>query len=155
MIRLLLIMVSLVMGTSVWAQEAKPIAAHSTRAALKTVTLSDVQSFKALLADVDHKTVDQTVNDINRTPYPFITLKIRQAMAQTYHDIVTELKVVGQGKREWLYSMITLNMAYLQFEGQQTQTVKTTALNNLICTKLRAYLTPQIMNHPGFHSSLE
>ena len=76
-------------------------------------------------------------------------------MAKTYADIVREINVEGQKKKEWLYSMVCLNMAYLQFGGSQGKSGSTTELNRLIRQKLKKYLPPELLKQPGFAYSLE
>ena len=76
-------------------------------------------------------------------------------MAKTYADIVREVNVEGKKKKEWLYSMVCLNMAYLQFGGSQGKSGSTTELNRLIRRKLKGYLPPNALKRDGFFYSLE
>jgi hypothetical protein len=76
-------------------------------------------------------------------------------MAKAYADIVRDQDVVGEKKKEWLYSMVCLNMAYFQFGGTQGPPGSATSLNRLIRRKLKEYLPPSVLKQPGFLYSLE
>ena len=76
-------------------------------------------------------------------------------MAKTYTDIVREINVKGQKKKEWLYSMVCLNMAYLQFGGSQGKYGSTTELNRLIRKKLKEYLPGDVFKQSGYLHSLQ
>ena len=110
-----------------------------------------VKAFKGLVHEVDAKSVHQTVAELEQTSHPLLNLEIKEAMAKAYADIVREQKVVGLKNKEWLYSMVGLNMAYLQFGGSKNAE----PLNKLICQKLKAYLPANIVNAQGFHFSLD
>ena len=110
-----------------------------------------VREFKGLLAGVDGKTLQQTVDELEKTAHPQVNLQIREAMALAYADIARRQNVEGNSKRAWLYSMVALNMAYLQFGGSHSAD----PLNALICRKLKEYLPANILKQPGFRYSLE
>jgi len=114
-----------------------------------------LRAVKQLLYGIDSKSLQQTMDELQKTHHPQLYLQMREAMAKTYTDIVQEENVSGQKKKEWLYSMVCLNMAYLQFAGTQGSPGATTALNKLIRRKLRAYLPADIFKQPGFLYSLE
>lgn len=114
-----------------------------------------VKVVKALLYGVDTKSLQETINELKKTRNPQINLQIREAMAKTYTDIVSQIDVKGQKKKEWLYSMVCLNMAYLQFGGSQGTPGSTTSLNRLIRQELKKYLPPNALKQPGFFYSLE
>ena len=122
------------------------------------LTASDLQrvrAFKALLGSVDTQSFQTTVRELENSRHPGIELTMKEAMARAYVDIVQEINVQGQKKREWLYSMVCLNMAYLQFGGSQGAYGSTTELNRLIRKKLTEYLPAHALNQPGFVYSLE
>lgn len=122
------------------------------------LTASDIERVKAvktLLDGIDTKSLRETIDELEKTRHPRINLQIREAMAKTYTDIVKEIDVKGQKKKEWLYSMVCLNMAYLQFGGSQGAPGSTTELNRLIRQKLKKYLPSGALKQPGFFSSLE
>lgn len=125
------------------------------RGHLTVQEIERVKVFKGLLDDVDKKSLRQTIEALEKTGNPPLYLQMREAMAKTYADIVREQNVEGQKKKEWLYSMVTLNMAYLQFAGTQDAAGHATSLNRLIRRKLKAYLPPDVFHQPGFHYSLE
>ena len=86
---------------------------------------------------------------------PQIQYFIKRAMANTYSDLVKEYNVKGEKKKEWLYSMVCLNMAYLQFGGDKGKYGSTTELNRLIRIKLIQYLPPEMLKQQGFLYSLQ
>ncbi len=135
---------------------ALPVQAKEGRLAkdVQQLTPSDIELLKeakALVGNVDRKTLSQTIAEIERTKYPAVNVQMRQAMARAYADIIKEHNIEGQKKREWLYSMINLNMAYLQFGGSKDAAGQ---LNKLILRKLNEYLPREILKHPGFHCAL-
>jgi len=122
------------------------------------LTASDIERVKALkvlLYGVDTKSLQETINELEKTRHPQLSLQMKEAMAKTYVDIVKEINVEGQEKKEWLYSMVCLNMAYLQFGGTQGKYGSTTELNRLIRQKLIGYLPPGVLKQSGFLYSLE
>lgn len=113
-----------------------------------------VKAVKQVLSGVDGKSLQQTIDELGKTRYPHLNLIMREAMARTYVDIVRDNNVVEQKKKAWLYSMVCLNMAYVQFAGFQGSRTSATALNRLIRRKLREYLPADILKQPGFFYSL-
>lgn len=97
----------------------------------------------------------QTTKELEKTGHPETNLCMKEAMAKTYADIVREQDVQGKGKKEWLYSMITLNMAYLQLVGTEAGGKADTALDLLIRRKLKFYLPQDIDSKPGFRYSVD
>jgi len=116
--------------------------------------LQRVKIVKELLGSVDKKTLRQTVDELERARHPQVNLEMKEAMAKAYTDIVREIDVEGQKKKEWLYSMVCLNMAYLQFGGSQGNYGSTTELNRLIRQKLKEYLPSDVLDRSGFLHSL-
>jgi len=114
-----------------------------------------VRAVKALLYGIDTKSLRETIEELEKTRYPQINLEMREAMAKTYTDIVRQINVKWQKKKEWLYSMVCLNMAYLQFGGSQGTPGSATELNRLIRQKLKAYLPSNVLKQAGFLYSLE
>jgi hypothetical protein len=122
------------------------------------LTEGEIQRLKAvkvLLYGVDKKSLQATIEEVEKARDPQISLQMKEAMARAYTDIVKEINVQGQQKKEWLYSMVCLNMAYLQFGGSQGKYGSTTELNRLIRRKLTEYLPPNALKQPGFVYSLE
>ena len=114
-----------------------------------------LKAAKALLAGVDKKSLQETIDELGKSRHPALGLEMQEAMARAYKDIVGQMNVQGQQKKEWLYSMVCLNMGYLQFGGSQGKSGSTTELNRLIRQKLKKYLPPDILKQPGFLYSLE
>ena len=129
------------------------ISAHakSGHARLVPSEIERVKVVKQMLYEVDKKSLQQTIEELEKTGYPDLYVYVREAMAKTYLDIVREQDVQSQKAKEWLYSMITLNMAYLQLGGTHNAEV----LNRQICQKLKAYLPADILNRPGINYSME
>lgn len=131
------------------------VSAHSQGGYLTGDEVQRVKAFKQLLYGIDKGSVQRTIDDLEKTRYPLINLEIKEAMAKTYVDLVGEYNVTGQKKKEWLYSMICLNMAYLQFGGGQGNSSGTSSLNRLICQKLKGYLPPNALKQHGMVYSLD
>ena len=115
--------------------------------------INQLKKIKEMLKDVDHKPLAQWIKETQKTQYPRLNISIKEAMAKVYIDIVRDHKVEGVKKKEWLYSMIALNMAYLQFGGGDSN--KAPDLDRLIRQKLKGYLPSGIVSKQGFHYSLE
>jgi hypothetical protein len=114
-----------------------------------------VRAVKQLLNGIDRKSLQETIEELEKARQPQINLQLKEAMANTYADIVREINVQGRHKKEWLYSMVCLNMAYLQFGGSQGTSRNATSLNRFIRQKLKKYLPPNALKQPGFFYSLE
>jgi hypothetical protein len=122
------------------------------------LSLKEIERLKEVkrqLKDVDTKPLMISIKELERTKYPSLHLRMREAMARVYLDVAEELKVKEQKKKDWLYSMVVLNMAYLQFDGGGKGDSKTEPLNQLIRRKLIKELTPEVLEHPGFHYSID
>lgn len=144
-----LLIIFIFLATSAFAEES-----YNTRH-LTSSQIERVRAVKELLGGVDAKSLWETIHEIEATRHPLINLEMKEAMARTYTDIVRDINVEGQKKKEWLYSMICLNMAYLQFGGSQGRSGTTTELNRLIRQKLKEYLPSNVLKQPGFIYSLE
>lgn len=124
----------------------------------ESLNVTQVERLKAvhlLLADVDSKSFSQMKAELERSQDSSMQLDIKEAMARAYADIVREQQVKGKGKKQWLYSMVALNMAYFQFGGSKDSAAGATNLNKLIRQKLKTYLPAGIFKRPGFHTSVE
>lgn len=121
---------------------------------LTSQEIEQVEGIKALVQDVEQKSLKKIIAELEANPNTRTQLMIKDAMAKAYRDIVDEQKVRGADKKVWLYSMVNLNMAYLQFVGTKHK-AKDTPLNMLIRNKLRGYLPSDIDDAPGFHQSVE
>lgn len=123
------------------------------RGALTAQERDRIAAFKELFCDVDTKSLRETIREIESAEYPQIELVTQEAVARTYADIVLQEKVVDQNQKEWLLSMIRINMASLQFGSSKDETGN--VLNRLIRTKLKNYMPPEILTHPGFLQKIE
>jgi hypothetical protein len=128
-----------------------PLLAHAATARLQTQEIERLKAVKAILREVDPKPLALTIKELENTGNPRLHLILREAMAHTYADIVRAQNVEGKGKKEWLYSTITLNMAYLQFGGTKTRD----PLNALIVRTLREHLPEGVFTEPGFHQGVD
>ena len=114
-----------------------------------------VRKCKQILREVDSKSFEQTLDQLTRSPYPEENIQILEAMAKTYADIVEEMQVRDQSRKEGLYGMIQLNMAYLQFGGGSGAAGTREPLYRLIRNKLRSYLSVKILENQKLFYSLE
>ncbi|HSA31962.1 MAG TPA: hypothetical protein P5160_09240 [Candidatus Omnitrophota bacterium] len=128
-------------------------AAVDLRGPLTAQERERIAAFKELVRDVDTKSLQQTVREIESAEYPRIEFYMQEAIARTYADIVLQEKVVDQKQKEWLLSMVMINMASLQFGSSKDQSGND--LNRLIRRKLKSYMPPEILTHPGFLQVLE
>ena len=110
---------------------------------------------KSLLDEVDSKSLQRTIAELEASRYPELNLQIMEAMARTYTEIVREQNVARLKDKEWLYAMIALNMANLQFGGAVEKEGRDASLNRMINRKLKEHLPSQALNHPGFSKSVE
>lgn len=115
--------------------------------------IEELTKIKGMVKDVDHKPLAQWIKEVEKTQYPRLNIVIKEAMAKAYVDIVKEQAVVDIKKKEWLYSMVALNMAYLQFGGGDSNHAPD--LDRLIRRKLKGYLPAGIVSEQGFHYSLD
>ena len=129
--------------------------AYSQSRHLTQQDIQQVKAVKQLLMGIDKESFQKTVHDLEKTRYPRINLQIKEAMAKAYTDIAGEYNVTSQKRKEWLYSMVCLNMAYLQFGGEQGNSKNTTDLNRLIRQKLKGYLPMDTLRQYGMIYSLE
>jgi len=122
---------------------------------LTSQEIERVKAAKELLIGVDSQPMWKTIEELQKSRHPLVNIEMKEAMAHAYTDIAQEFKIDGQKRKEWLYSMVCLNMAYLQFGGAQGKSGSTTELNRLIRQKIKDYLPANILNQPGFIYSLE
>ncbi len=131
---------------------ASPLFAGGT---LSSHDIDRLKAIKHMTVEVDKKSLPQTIAQLEAMPYPRVQVEIQEAMAHTYAELIKEQSVSGLRKREWLYSMITLNMAYLQFVGPKEVRRDEEALNTMIREKLKQHLPADIFKHPGFRMDVE
>jgi alanyl-tRNA synthetase len=130
------------------------VQAKTVKARLSDKDISRLEVVKEILSEVETKPLSSLIQEIEQSAYPQMSLTIKEAMARAYADIIIEQNVVGKAKREWLYSMVALNMAYFQFGGAKDSASGATNLNKLIRYKLKMYLPVHIFQQPGFHCSI-
>jgi hypothetical protein len=106
------------------------------------------------LADVDKRSAQEIVNDLNAAKSPEGQLQILEAVAQTYRDMAAQYEVTSQARKEWLHSMILLNVAFYQFGGIDDDKSET-MLNVAIRRKLKSYFSDDLMNRSGLFYSLD
>jgi len=153
----ILFMISFLLTPSVYAQETfgdtERIEEGPDWASLDSRDMERIRALKDLIRDVDRKSLAQTIHEIENADDPRLELQKQEAIAKTYADIVLQEKVVDQRQKEWLHSMITINMAYLQFGGSGDDSGN--GLHRLIRNKLRDYLPPEVLTHPGFLQTID
>ncbi|HLF18874.1 MAG TPA: hypothetical protein VI749_08290 [Candidatus Omnitrophota bacterium] len=128
--------------------------AYPVRAQLAPAQLERVKAAKELLKEIDTTSVEETVEKLSQSVYPEGDLMIMEAVASTYRDMVFEHQVEGQEKKEWLHSMVLLNMAYFQMGGSGEEEGDT-GLNIAIRRKLKQYLSADLMADRRLFHSLE
>ncbi len=122
------------------------------------LTPSEIERLKACqesLIGVDLKSLEQSITELEKTAYPQINLQIKEAMVRTYQTIAEEQGVSDLAKKKWLYSMVALNMAYLQFGGERPPKGQSAVLNSIIIKKLKENLPAELINKPGFLYTME
>lgn len=112
-----------------------------------------VKAAKQLIADVDKKSLEVSIRELEKAVDPQMSLEISEAIAKVYAEVAAEKNVTDQATKEWLFGMVSLNMANLQFGGRQSG--NNTSLNGLITRRLTQYLPPEIFDNPNFHVSVE
>ena len=116
--------------------------------------LGRVEACQSILKEVRGKSLQQTIDGLSRLPYIEENIQIMEAMVKTYTDIVAELKVTEQSKKEGLYSLVELNMAYLQLGGVKSSGSRE-PLYGLIRGKLKSYLSAKLLNNSTLFHSLD
>ncbi len=114
-----------------------------------------VRVLKLLVRDVDTKSLQETITELEESADPRFTLRLREAMARTYADIVRDRNITDQKQKEWIYSRVAMNMAFLQFGANEFDAGKSGSLNSLIHRKLKEHLPPEILSRPDFRYRLE
>jgi hypothetical protein len=122
-------------------------------AALSPKQLERVRSAKTILAEVDERSLQELEKELSATDFPEGHLQILEAVAATYREMLEEYEATTQGRKEWLHSMILLNMAYFQFGGNSEE--NDTGLNIVIRRKLKKHLSVQLLADPRLFHSLE
>jgi len=142
-------------GVSVHAARQSRAQERRPAGILTTAQEERVQSCSRLLQGVESKSVDARIRELEQSPTPEESLQVVEAIAKTYADIVKEQNISEPKKQEWLYSMISLNMAYLQLGGLNIQQSGDSALNKMIRLRLKEYLSPELINNKEVFTSLE
>jgi hypothetical protein len=111
-----------------------------------------LESCRRLTEDIDDKSLQAAIAQLDNSPDPEENLQLLEAVARTYAEIVRDQKVSGLEKKKWLYSMVTLNMAYLQLGGLDVNPPGDTSLNKLIRRKLKEHMPPELKENKNlFH----
>lgn len=104
-----------------------------------------------LLEGAQTKSVQEMSSDLEQSSSPEKHLQILEAVALTYSEIVQEQKIEEKDRKEWLHSMISLNMGYLQLGGSGSGD----PVHRMIQRKLKDHLSPQLLKDPELFQSLE
>lgn len=144
---IVLLLLMLVLPQGVSAQEG--------RRSLGEKDIARVQACKRLFKGVDGQTMEETVEQLESNPYPREQIILMEAMARTYAEVVEEQEVSEPAKKKWLYSMVTLNMAYLQLGGYQLKKAHAVPLHRIIQGKLKKYIPPELMENRDLFNPLE
>ncbi|MEK7377063.1 MAG: hypothetical protein AABZ57_07910, partial [Candidatus Margulisiibacteriota bacterium] len=70
-----------------------------------------------LLAEVDRRSANDICDEFNKTAAPEANVKIYEAVAATYDDLVKSKDIQDAAQKVHLYDQIRLNVAYIQFGG--------------------------------------
>lgn len=114
------------------------------------VQIQRIKVFKQRLGAVDKKSLEKTISELQKARDSEAALQIQEVIAQVYADIVAEQDIRDQATQEWLYGMVALNMANLQFGGRSRDSV-----SQMIVQKLKKALPAALLAHPDFHVSVE
>lgn len=117
---------------------------------LSPAQIERVKVFKNVIASVDKKTLLKTISELEKAGDPQFAIQIQEIIAKVYAEIVQEKVVTDQANKEWLYGMVALNMANLQFGGRADD-----AVSRLIVQKLQKNLPADVLSHPDFYVSVE
>ena len=147
----------LLLTSTAHAQETSVSHEHSYKgrriAHLTTEERERLRVCKHLLTGFDGKSFEESLSDLEHSASPHENLQILEAEAKVFAEIVQEQNVIGQKKKEWLYSMVTLNMAYLQLAGIDAKQSQDSPLDKLIRWKLKEHLPSYLKeNQEVFHS---
>ncbi len=107
-----------------------------------------------LLGDVDPQDFAARRESLERGAYTEANLVLLEAVARTYSEIIEEQGITQQGKKEWLYSMVTLNMGYLQLGGSKVRQ-RDSALNLLIRQKLKSHIPNRLLENENLFYPLD
>lgn len=130
-------------------------AATGQAAPLGQEDMHRLKSVVGILQEADHKVLSQVMREVEKSPFPKTSLFMKEATAHTYASLIAEQNVQSQSKKEWLLSVIQLNLAYLQFVGTSHKAKADSELNALIRRKLKKFLPADIDNQPGFIQSVD
>ena len=128
--------------------------AVSVHAQPSSAQLERVMAVRELLQEADNKSLEETLEQLRASTYLEGNLQIMEAVAATYRDMVEEYQVEGQAKKEWLHSIVLLNMAYFQMGGSGEEE-NDTGLNIVIRRKLKQYLPADLLADRRLFHSLE
>jgi len=120
---------------------------------LTPAQINRVTVAKQLLGGADPRTVGAISAELAKSRHTEGDLQILEAVAKTYKEMITEYPQATQSKKEWLHSMVLLNMAFFQFGGNSE--ANDTGLNITIRRKLKKYLSPELLADPNLFYSLE
>lgn len=109
-----------------------------------------IKALKQRLGVVDKKSLEKTISELQKARDSEVALQIQETIARVYEDIVAEQDIRDEATQEWLYGMVALNMANLQFGGRSRDSV-----SQMIAQKLKKALPAAILDAPDFHVSVE
>ena len=122
---------------------------------LTSQQITRVATVKNLLGSIEKRSSDELAKHIGKTHSTELQLQIWEAVAVTYKDMIKQYGVETQERREWLYSMIQLNMAYFRLGGEQEESTTDTALNLTIRRKLKEHLPANFFSNRSVFFSLD
>jgi len=130
-----------------------PTPAIAAEGYLSNAHVVRVTQAQQLLADVDTRSQNETIDEFNRAAFPEGNLQIYEAVAATYKELTQQKGITELNQKRRLYDFIRLNIAYLQFGGSIEQGDKD--LNRWIRQTLRRHLPKELFDNDQLFHSLE
>ncbi len=120
---------------------------------LSTQQIKRATKAKMLFGDADTRSLNDTLENLKKSPEPEGSLQILEAVAAVYNELNQKYQPTDNAARMRLLDKIHLNMTYFQLGGQDVERPSESDLTILIRRKLKNHLSPHFMANPRlFHS---
>ena len=133
-------------------------AVHASAAGAESLTPDQtrrLQVCERLLDGVDKNGMAKKMRELENSRFPEENVKLIEAVTQTYAELVREQGIEKPDTKEWLYSMVTLNMGYLQLGGSKLNQSRDTALNKIIRRRLKDRLPADLLANEEIFYTLD
>jgi hypothetical protein len=104
-----------------------------------------VHNAKMLIKDFEPRSVEDIAKELRGTSSPEGNLRIFEAVAATYRDLVTNGNINGDKGKKDLYDQIRMNVAFIQFGGNPNER-GANQVNRWIRQALLKYLPRDLMS---------